>query len=343
MAQTTDQTAPNGTDPAPGQGGARKFIILAIILLGLALAGLIYWLHARHFATSTDAEIDGPIHAIAPRIAGSVQAVLVHQNEHVLRGQVLVRLDPASEQTALAQAQAQAREAAAQIALRRADLLGAQAQVEVASADLIKAKQDFARYASVNPQAVTRADRDNATAAERAATARLDAAKAQVTSAQAALQAAQASAQAALVAVQNARLQLGYTVIRAPAAGYIANRTVRRGNIVAPGAGLMALVGDRIWVTANFKETQLGRIHPGQHARITIDAVPGPSFRARVASIQHGTGSVFSLLPAENATGNYVKIVQRVPVRLTFDDPRMKKYLIAPGMSVEVSIRISGQ
>ncbi|HQT88289.1 MAG TPA: HlyD family secretion protein [Acidiphilium sp.] len=343
MDQATDQNTPKDARKTGTTGGVRKFIILGIVLLGLALAGLIYWLHARHFAVSSDAEIDGPIHPIAPRIAGSVLAVLVHQNEHVIRGQILVRLDPASEQTALARAQAQAREAQAQIALRRARLLGAQAQVEVANADLVKAKQDFARYAAINPQAVTRANRDNATAAERAAMARLDAAKAQVTSAQASLQAAKATAQAAKVAVTTARLQLGYTMIRAPAAGYIADRTVRRGNIVAPGAGLMALVGDRIWVTANFKETQLGRIRPGQQARITIDAVPGLSFHARVASIQHGTGSVFSLLPAENATGNYVKIVQRVPVRLVFNDQRIKKYLITPGMSVEASIRISGK
>ncbi len=342
MERQSDQTEPNDVHPHAHNGGARKFIILAAILLVLALAGLIYWLHARHFVTSTDAEIGGPIHPIAPRIAGQVLAVLVRQNQHVVRGQVLVRLDPAQEQTELARAKAQLREATAQIAVRQAGLVGAVAQVEVARADLVKAKQDLARYAGINPQAVTRADRDNASAAARGAQARLDAATAQVASAKAALQAAQAQAQAAKVAVATATLQRGYTIIRAPSAGYIAHRTVRRGNIVAPGTGLMALVGDRIWVTANFKETQLSRIHPGLPARITIDAVPGVSFHAQVASIQHGTGSVFSLLPAENATGNYVKIVQRVPVRLVFTDRRVAKYLIAPGMSVEVSIRASG-
>ncbi|HQU10064.1 MAG TPA: HlyD family efflux transporter periplasmic adaptor subunit, partial [Acidiphilium sp.] len=115
------------------------------------------------------------------------------------------------------------------------------------------------------------------------------------------------------------------------------------GNVVAPGAGLMAIVGDRLWVTANFKETALGRIHPGQTVRVYVDAVPGIAFQGKVASIQHGTGSVFSLLPAENATGNYVKVVQRVPVRINFDDKRIRNHLLAPGMSVEPYIRIRGQ
>jgi len=132
MERQTDQTEPNGVNPRASNGGARKFIILAALLLVLALAGLVYWLHARHFVTSTDAQIGGPIHPIAPRIAGRVLVVLVHQNQHVARGQVLVRLDPAHQQTALARTKAQLREATAQIAVRQARLAGAAAQVEVA-------------------------------------------------------------------------------------------------------------------------------------------------------------------------------------------------------------------
>jgi len=117
-------------------------------------------------------------------------------------------------------------------------------------------------------------------------------------------------------------------------------KTVQLGNVVAPGTALLDVVGDDVWVTANYKETQLSRIRPGEIATIQVDAVPGILFNARVDSIQYGTGSVFSLLPAENATGNYIKIVQRVPVKLVFDDARVADHMLAPGMSVEPSIKV---
>ncbi|HEX7391088.1 MAG TPA: HlyD family secretion protein, partial [Acidiphilium sp.] len=287
------------------------------------------------------AEIDGAIHRIAPRISGQVEAVLVHDNQHVTKGQVLVQLDSGTETVALDRARAQSAQAEAEIGTRTADVAGAEANVAVARANLFKAQRDAARYREVNPQAVTRAALDSANAELRVAEARLEAASEQVTGAKAGLVAAKAALKAAGVAVENAKLQLSYTEIRAPASGYIAERTVRTGNVVAAGTGLMALVDDRIWVTANYKETQLGRIHPGQSVKVYIDAIPGIAFNARVASIQHGTGSVFSLLPAQNATGNYVKIVQRVPVRIEFDDKRIGHYLIAPGMSAEPYIRAS--
>lgn len=331
------------SDAPPRPRSRRPFLILAAVLLVLVAAGVVYWLHARNFATTDDAQIDGPIHRISARISGQVVAVPVHQNEHVAKGQVLVVLDDRTEQVAVDRARAQQAQAAADVGTRQADLLEANANVEVAEANLIKAQQDAARYQRVNPQAITRTNLDAATSALRAAQARVDAAKAQAGAAKAALVAAKASLQVAGVAVENAKLQASYTTIRAPASGYIAERTVRTGNVVAPGNGLMALVGDRFWVTANYKETELGRIHPGQHVRVYIDAVPGIGFHAVVGSIQRGTGSVFSLLPAENATGNYVKIVQRVPVRINFDDKRLSKYAISPGMSVEPYIRITAK
>jgi membrane fusion protein (multidrug efflux system) len=325
----------------PGNRSARPFILLGAILLVLVICGVLYWLNARKFATTDDAQLDGAIHRIAARIAGQVQIVLVHQNQHVTQGQLLVRLDPRTEQTALDRARAEAAQAAAQISLRQADVTRAEANIAVAAANLLEAQQNYNRYRSVNPRAITRQQIDNATATLRAMTARANVAQQQVTGAKAAVVAARAALKAAQVAVETARLQASYTEIRAPVSGYIAQRSVRSGNVVAAGAGLMAVVADRIWVTANYKETELGRIHPGQNARIYIDAVPGVAFHAKVASIQRGTGSVFSLLPAENATGNYVKIVQRVPVRLVFDDKRIGNYILSPGMSAEPYIRIA--
>lgn len=333
------QNMQSETPPRP-RHNRRPFIILALVLIALAAGGGVYYVQAQRFASTNDAQIEGPIHRIAPRIAGQVKKVLVHDNQHVKKGQVLVVLDDRNEQVALDRAQADLAQAQAQLSLRQADLGQARANVKVADANLYKAKRDADRYARVNPQAVTPTTRDAITAELRAATAKQAVAEQRVTGAEAGVTAATAAMKAARVGVENARLQISYTKIRAPADGHIAEKAVRTGNVVKAGTALMALVGDRIWVTANYKETALSRIHPGQTATIHVDAVPGVAFKARVASIQHGTGSIFSLLPAENATGNYVKVVQRVPVRLVFDDKRVKNYLLAPGMSVEPYIRV---
>ncbi|CAG4909866.1 unnamed protein product [Acidocella sp. C78] len=342
----TDLRRSATSSSAPAVAARRKrrpFVILALLLIGLAAAGLAYWWSTRDFASTSDAQIESAIHTISARVQGKVVAVLVRTNQHVVRGQVLVRLDPRAQRVALDRAEAGEAEAKADLAAREADLAVARANVEVADASLFRARRDEARYTRIDPRAITPTTRDSVAAALRGAVARADAARQQVGAANAAVAAAQAALKAATVNVADARLKLGYTEIRAPVSGWVARKSVRTGNVVAPGAGLMAIVGDRVWVTANFKETALGRIHPGQNVRVYVDAIPGIAFHARVASIQHGTGSVFSLLPAENATGNYVKVVQRVPVRIDFDDSRLRNHLLAPGMSVEPYIRIRGQ
>ncbi|MBN8906124.1 MAG: HlyD family secretion protein, partial [Rhodospirillales bacterium] len=165
------------------------------------------------------------------------------------------------------------------------------------------------------------------------ARAQLAAAGAQVLAAEAQVQQADANAAAA-------SLQLSYCTILAPVSGTIASRKVDVGNYVNPGQALFAIVQDDRWVTANFKETQLAHMRPGQDVELSIDAVPSVTFHGRVDSFQPGTGSAFSVLPAENATGNYVKVVQRLPVKIVFDDDRLKDHRLAPGMSVVPSIRI---
>ncbi len=211
----------------------------------------------------------------------------------------------------------------------------------VAAANLRQAQQDFVRYHTVDPAAVSQQQLDASTATIRGDAARFNAARQQQRGEQAAVDAAAAAAAVAAVATRDALLQLSYTTITAPAAGHVSQRTVRAGNVVAPGAGLLALVGDNVWVTANYKETQLARIRPGAAATVAIDAVPGVVFKAHVDSIAYGTGAVFSLLPAENATGNYVKIVQRVPVKIVFNDSRIADYAVGPGMSVAPSIKLA--
>jgi membrane fusion protein (multidrug efflux system) len=311
---------------APSKRSRRPFIILAVILTAIAIACFVYYLLNRGYQTTDDAEIDGNIYTIAPQISGRIQAVMVGDNEHVEAGQVLATIDPRDEEAALAKAEAQAKVA-------EASAVEAAADVAVAQAAYQQAQQDFARYTQVNPHAVSQLTLDASTAAIHSAQAKYQAALAEA-------QAMQAAAAAAEVDVRNAKLQLSYTSITAPAAGHVAQKTVQPGNVVAAGTGLMALVGDNVWVTANYKETQLSGIHPGSAATVTIDAVPGVTFKAHVDSIQYGTGSVFSLLPAQNATGNYVKIVQRVPVKIVFDDNRINQFMVAPGMSALPSIAL---
>ena len=314
-------------EPTPPRRSARPFIVLGVILGLIALAATGYWWLNKGYATTDDAQIDGDVYTISAQISGRVTKVLVADNQHVTAGQVLVVLDNRDEQVAQARAQAQAAQAQAALAQARA-------QADESQATLTQAQADFTRFTSVNPRATTQQQVD-------AATAVLNSDRAKAAAADAAVQAAGADLAAADAALLNTQLQLSYTTITAPAAGHVAMKTVEPGNVVAAGSAMMALVGDDVWVIANYKETQLPGIRLGADATVQVDAVPDITFTAKVDSIQYGTGAVFSLLPAQNATGNYVKIIQRVPVKLVFTDPRVSQYLLAPGMSVEPSVTIS--
>lgn len=335
----------------------RRWLRLAFPVLMLAAlggGGFWYWWAWRNIVWTDDAAIAANIHTISPQIDGRVSALLVRDNQHVVAGQRLIEIDPSLYRVALAQALAARANAAAGIAeararqgLRQAALDQARANVGVAEADLFQARQNYERYRKINPRAITRQQLDNALAAFRSAEARLAASRqavkgteADVKAAAAQILAAKAALKASEVAVGKARLDLSYATIRAPVAGRVTNRSVETGNYVKPGAALMSIVSDRMWVTANFKETELARLHPGQTVHIHIDAIPGKSFSGRVDSFQRGTGAAFSVIPVENATGNYVKVVQRLPVKIVFTDPRLAGLRLAPGMSVEPSVQV---
>jgi membrane fusion protein (multidrug efflux system) len=324
---------------------------VAIIVIG---AGVLYWLHARHFESTDDAFIDGYVTQMAPRVAGQVTTLSFTDNQHVTTGQTLLRIDPRDYQVKLDQAQAQhanamagLQQTKAQLGVQQANLDQAAANVRVAQADLVQARENFDRYTGIKPGAVSQQEVENATATFRSDQAKLDAARqavegatAQQKAAQAQVTAAETQVRQAEANVESAALQLSYCTIVAPVSGWIGHRSVDVGNYVTPGQPMFAIVQDAIWVTANFKETQLAAVRPGQPVDITVDAVPGPVFHGHVDSFQPGTGSEFSVLPAENATGNYVKIVQRLPVKIAFDDDRLKHYRLAPGMSVEPQVRV---
>jgi membrane fusion protein, multidrug efflux system len=341
--------------PAPSRG--RRLLIgvaLVVVIEALATAATLYWLHERHFESTDDAFIDGNQSQIASQVSGRVIELLVNDNRHVESGQALLTIDPRDYQVKLEQARAaqanaaaQAGEARAQSVLEQAQLAQNDAQVRVAEADLEQASRDLARYRAIDPAAITRQQLDQSSATTKSAAAKLDSArqavlggKAQLEAQQAKIAAADAAVRQADADIHNGELQLSYTRIEAPHAGRVTKRTVNLGNYATPGQALLAIVPDEMWVTANFKETQLTAMRPGQPVEITVDAYPDEVLHGHVDSIQRGTGAVFSALPAENATGNYVKAVQRVPVKILFDGDAWDRLPLAPGLSVSPVVTV---
>ncbi len=325
-----------------------------LVLSILIVAAVLYWVSSRQYENTDDAFIDGNISQIASQLSARVTQIAVADNQTVKAGQLLVQLDPRDYQVKLEQARAQRVQAAAQLDQARAQLMLQQASFEqsvanarVSEADLGQAQSDLARYRAVDPKAISRQQLDTAGATTRGATARLDAsrqavqaARAQIKAQEAAIAATAATVSQADVGVANAELQLSYTSITAPADGRVTRRSVQLGNYVNPGQSLLAVVQNQLWVTANFKETQLALLRPGQPVRVRVDAC-ADDLSGTVDSVQAGSGQVFSSLPTENATGNYVKVVQRVPVKILLkDDDTARNCRLFPGLSVSPRVTV---
>jgi len=331
-------------------------IIVSAVLLVLIVGTLLYWLHARHFVSTDDAYVDGHVTQISPQIAAPVLALHIEDNQLVQRGDLLIELDPTDYQIALEQAQAQVLSAQgklaqtqAQIEAAKADVTQTAARVEAARVALENATRDLERYQSVDERARSRQQLDNATAAQKSANAQLEQAKASKASAEAnvntsaaAIKAAEGEVHTAEANVKRDLVNLGYCRIYAPAEGRVTQRTVEVGNYVQPGQAMFLVVSPDVWVTANFKETQLRHMQPGQPVTIKIDAFSKQTFNGHVDSIQAGSGSRFGVLPAENATGNFVKIVQRVPVKIIFEHGANTNNagLLSPGLSVIAKVKV---
>ena len=320
----------------------RMLIIIAIVVvLILIVAGVLYYLHARHYQNTDDAFIDGHTSQVSPQVSGRILTLLVDDNQVVKAGQLLTEIDPRDYEVKLADAEAQKQQAIAQQALQQANIGQAKANVEVSEADVFQADRDLARFKAIDPKAITKQQLDNAISASKSAHAKLDANKQAVEASKAQEQAAEASVVQSETDIKNAELQLSYTKIIAPIDGRVTRRTVEVGNVVSAGQPLLAVVSNDLWVTANFKETQLTLMKVGQKVRIKVDAYPDVDFEGHVDSFQKGSGEAFSTLPAENATGNYVKVVQRIPVKIVFDNLNQRdKYPISPGLSVEPRVTV---
>jgi membrane fusion protein, multidrug efflux system len=410
---------------------SRKALIIAGVALALVLA-VAYYIHAQGYESTDNAFLEGRIVQVSPRVSGQMLRVLVEDNQHVNKGDLLAEIDPADYQARLAESQARLGDAAARLdgaqvnvaltstvsgaILTQADagLAGARDQVEVlranlaqneaavaaaaaaleqaqaretaAAAEAERAASDAVRYRTlyqkdeVSRQMLDRAQTDaRATAANRNAAAQaVTAARAQWVQAKAGRESTEASLRQvekmvnqaqgrqreastapqqiqlrqadfasagarrteSEAAVQQAQLNLSYTKIYASESGYITRKSVEPGNFVGAGQALMALVADRMWVIANFKETQITHMRPGQNVTVKVDAYPQLKLRGHVDSLQSGTGARFSLMPPENATGNYVKVVQRVPVKIVLIEPPPAGYRLGPGMSVEPEVEV---
>jgi len=331
-------------------GAALAFILLALV----GAAGYLYWDQTTHFESTDDAFIAARQFAIAPQVAGYVTAVPVTDNQHVDKGAVIAQIDPREYRAALEQANAQVDGAQAgiknidaQIATQDAQIAANQALVNQAQANLKLAQVTWDRdkplvvkgWATEQQGTVDTQNLKAQQAAVDSAQATLKVAQRQI----ATLKAQRASAEATLAQAQaqrdQAKLNLGYTTVIADQAGTVVNLTGAVGQYAQAGTDLTMFVPDEIWVVANYKETQLDRMRPGQPAEIEIDAYPERDFKGHVASVQPGSGPAFSLLPPENATGNYVKIVQRVPVKIIIDNPP-SDVALGPGMSVVPTVRV---
>jgi membrane fusion protein (multidrug efflux system) len=331
----------------------RRPVVIAALAAGIAAVGLYFYLPGFWQVSTDDAFVNAHVVSIVPKVSAYVSKLHVDDNSKVSQGDLVIELDPRDFEVAVdmvsadvKNAQANAENIKAQIHEQQALVAESQSAVDGDRGPLAFAEEELDRFKSLATSGsgtVERLQQAQSDAAQRRATlqhdlAGLDAARAH----QAVLETQELQANATIerqqAALAQAQLNLSYTKIRAVETGSVTNKTVEVGNYVQPGQVLFSIVPDTLYITANYKETQLTEVRPGQRVTIRVDAFPLLRLQGHVDSIQRGTGSQFALLPPENATGNFVKVVQRVPVKINFDDPGEALRWISPGMSVEAKI-----
>lgn len=348
----SEENQDNDQQPERKRPGKKPLIILAVVVVIMLIVGFWFWFTTRNIETTDDAFTEGDAVTIAPKASGYVVKLLVKDNQRVKKGDLLVEIDPSDNRAQREQANAQLGLAVAQLHQAQAQLALSKVQYPAqrdqaladqakAEANLLNAQADYRRQRGVDPRATSQRNIDSASAQLRSAQAQLQSAKAQVeVASQVALQirqqetnveARQQQVEQAKAQLSTADLNLSYTQVRAPYDGFVTKRNVQLGTLVQAGSSLFSLVSPEIWVTANFKESQLQHMNPGDKVEISVDAWPDMKLEGHVDSIQMGSGSRFSTFPSENATGNYVKIVQRVPVKIIIDkglDPKDRKSVV---------------
>jgi membrane fusion protein (multidrug efflux system) len=353
-----DEKIPTGSPPN-NKGTAKKRLpraLAALAALAVTVAvGVYYFRFVAPFESTDDAFIAAHATTVAPQIAGRVAQLLIHDNQDVKQGDLLLEIDPVDYQAKLAQAQAnlaaarsQLAQAKAQFAVdeakedeERANIAAVEAQAAYAQTNLKRLEAIGNVGVSQNQIDVAQTQLSSNVADVQVALNKISAAEAQAALSKASIVTAEANVEQSEAAVQQAELNLSYTKITAPETGYVTHRTVEQGAYIQPGQALLAIVPRQIWVVGNFKETQLTHMRPGQSVTVHVDAYPQIKFTGHVDSIQSGSGAQFSLFPPENATGNYVKVVQRVPVKIVLDEISDANIVLGPGMSVEPKVRVN--
>lgn len=357
----SEENQDNDQQPERKRPGKKPLIILAVVVVIMLIVGFWFWFTTRNIETTDDAFTEGDAVTIAPKASGYVVKLLVKDNQRVKKGDLLVEIDPSDNRAQREQANAQLGLAVAQLHQAQAQLALSRVQYPAqrdqaladqakAEANLLNAQADYRRQRGVDPRATSQRNIDSASAQLRSAQAQLQSAKAQVeVASQVALQirqqetnveARQQQVEQAKAQLSTADLNLSYTQVRAPYDGFVTKRNVQLGTLVQAGSSLFSLVSPEIWVTANFKESQLQHMNPGDKVEISVDAWPDMKLEGHVDSIQMGSGSRFSTFPSENATGNYVKIVQRLPVKIVIDKGLDPNHPLPLGLSVEPKVTV---
>ena len=348
-----DEDIDDGEDHRPSYK-KKRVIVPAFTAILFFLAGIYFMIHSIYYQSTDDAFVEGHIVSIAPRVSGPVEQMLIDDNMPVKKGQLLIVIDPNDYEVKLAQTKAKLAEAKAALNISEKDITRSKSELQESSHDVAStsskldfAKKDYKRYSEMYKEGISsKQDYDSSktglTVAKsnyRSAMEKEKASKAMLESAKAKKEASIADIERLEAEVKECELNLSYTKIYAPQDGLITNRSVEKGNYVQVAQPMFAIVPEKVWVVANFKETQLTNMKKGQPVQIKIDTYPGKKFKGHVDSIQRATGAKASLFPPENAVGSYVKIVQRVPVKIVFDED-ISKYNIVPGMSVVPEVKV---
>lgn len=367
---TTNKTS-NGVQDTPPKRNYRFIIVLAILVIGGGAFGISKYIHAQHHEETDNAQVEANVSPVIPRVTGYVKEVRVKDNQRVKKGDTLVIIDDRDLQIKLEQAEAalaaanvnvsvaEATTAASRsnITSSQANVATAEAQIEAAKVNVWRATQDYDRYANlIKDHSITQQQYEQALAAKQTAERQLKvleeqknaaATQTSAVSTQSNATAEQIKAAKAVIKerqadIDNAKLNLSYTVITAAEDGELSKIYVQPGQLVQAGQSLFSIVlSNDVWVVANFKETQLDKMKLGQEVGVHVDAFPGKTLKAKVTSFSPATGARFALLPPDNASGNFVKVVQRLPVKIEFVDlnqPEVKQ--LRPGMNVLVDVHL---
>ncbi|MGF6542366.1 HlyD family secretion protein [Paraburkholderia youngii] len=357
-----DKNKDNGDDDGQQKKpGKKPLIILGAVVILIGIVGFVWWFATRNEVTTDDAYTDGNAITMAPKVSGYVVTLAVDDNLFVHKGDLLLVIDKRDYQAQVDQAKAQLGLAKAQLNAAQVQLdiarvqypaqyRQAKAQTSSAEANLREAQAAWQRQHSVDPRATTQQNVDTADAQRQSAGASVEQARAQqrtaslvpqqLREAEASVDERRQQVHQAEAQLEQAQLNLSYCEVRAPSDGWITRRNVQLGSFLTAGVSLFSIVTPQVWITANFKESQLERMRPGDKVKVEVDAYPKLDLRGHVDSVQLGSGSRFSAFPTENATGNFVKIVQRVPVKIIIDEGLPRDHPLGLGLSVTPKVNL---